>query len=270
MLGSLLLTAGAARGGLGLGDPFPAPHKGRRGLWGGARCLQDGAKQQRQGKCSVGSYLGPIPTWDGEGGHGEDTLGAGGGSVGPGLGPQKLRGAGEQPQALVLQLLAGWDTAPQPPQKICAVRAGRWGPGSPGGAHSGLGAWHFGAPASSPSLLCKAQLQAGAGAGPCVLEGGDPGARDQQHPASTPPGTNQGTEGEGTRGGWCEGSSELSLRWRGWGKAQRPPHRPPGEHPAQCKGILKKRGGLWLLLHPSPAALSLPYTPGVSKTTAPA
>lgn len=62
------------------------------------------------------------------------------------------------------------------------------GSGLPGWAHSGLGAWPFGTPAPPPSLLCKAQLQAGAGAGPCVLEGGDPGARrraqdQQQHPA---------------------------------------------------------------------------------------
>lgn len=103
----------------GVGGPLPCSPQREKGALGGARCLQDGAKQQRQGKCSVGSYLGPIPTWDGEGGLGEDTLGAGGGSVGPGLGPQKLGGAGEQPQALVLQLLAGWDTAPQsPPQFV--------------------------------------------------------------------------------------------------------------------------------------------------------
>lgn len=144
----------------------------------------------------------------------------------------------------MLQLLAGRVTAPQSPPKNLCCKSRQMGSGLPRGGSQwfgGLALWgscvisipavQSSAPGWSWSRLLCAGGRRSRSEGPAA-------------PSFPPPGTNQGTEGEGTRGGWCEGSSELSPRWRGWGKAQRPPHRPPGEHPAQCKGIKIKKGGV--------------------------
>lgn len=80
---------------------------------------------------------------------------------------------------------------------LCAVRAvgarEEAVPRLPGWAHSGWGAQCFWAPESSPSLPCKAHPWASttppaeAGAGPCVLEGGDPWSKSRGLGTKAPP-----------------------------------------------------------------------------------
>lgn len=133
MLGSLLLTAGAARGGLGLGDPFPAPHKGRRGLWGGHGACRMEQSSSDKASAPWDRTWAPSQHGMGKGGTGRTPWGQVVALWDQGWDPKSCEVLGSSPKPWCSSCSQAGTQHPKAPQKICAVRAGRWGPGSPRG-----------------------------------------------------------------------------------------------------------------------------------------
>lgn len=263
MLGSLLLTAGAARG--GWGTPSLLPTKGEGGSGGGTvPAGWSKAAATRQVLCGI--VPGPHPNvgwgrgaWGGHPGGRRWLCGTRAGTPKAG----RCWGAAPSPGAPAACRLG--HSTPKPPP-VCAIRAVGAGQGdgvqAPRGGGGGLTVvW-------GPGILgllrhlhpCCAKLSSRPELEPAPVcwreeiqeRGAEPRTSSTQFPPVPPPpppgrdqrtpGTNQGTEGEARRGGWCGGSSELSPRWRGWGKAQRPPQTPRGAPSAVQRD--KKRGSL--------------------------
>lgn len=227
----------SSTGGVGAGGPLPCSPQREKGALGGGHgaCRMEQSSKDKASARWDRTWA-PSQHGMGKGGTGRTPWGQAVALWDQGWDPKSCEVLGSSPKPWCSSCSQVGSRHPKAPQKICAVRAGRWGPGSPRGGLTVV--WGPGTLGLLRHLHpCCAKLSSRLELEPAPVcwreEIQERGTSSTRLP---PPGTNQGTEGEGTRGGWCEGSSELSLRWRGWGKAQRPPLDPQGSTQHSAKG----------------------------------